>query len=166
MTTYIEIPLIGKKVKYPLRWLIGLMAAGTLVVGTTYNFVNQGSSTQDITQLTVPVETQNVTIRITASGKVVPVQSVNISPKNPGVLGELYVEQGDRVQKGQIIARMDVGEIEAQVLQYKANIAQAQAQLDQARAGSRPQEIAQAKARLAQVEAQLAAARAGRSVHQ
>jgi HlyD family secretion protein len=159
---YIEIPLIGKKVKYPLRWLIGLMAAGTLVVGTTtYNFVNQGTSKQDITQLTVPVETQNVTLRITASGKVVPVQSVNISPKNPGVLGQLYVEQGDRVQNGQIIARMDVGEIEAQVLQYKANIAQAQAQLDQARAGNRPQEIAQAKARLAQVEAQLAAARAG-----
>lgn len=162
MTMYIEIPLIGKKVKYPLRWLIGLMAAGTLVVGTTtYNFVNQGTSKQDITQLTVPVETQNVTLRITASGKVVPVQSVNISPKNPGVLGQLYVEQGDRVQNGQIIARMDVGEIEAQVLQYKANIAQAQAQLDQARAGNRPQEIAQAKARLAQVEAQLAAARAG-----
>lgn len=162
MTTYIEIPLIGKKVKYPLRWLIGLMAAGTLVVGTTtYNFVNQGTGKQDITQLTVPVETQNVTLRITASGKVVPVQSVNLSPKNPGVLGQLYVEQGDRVQQGQIIARMDVGEIEAQILQYKANLAQAQAQLDQARAGNRPQEIAQAKARLAQAEAQLAAARAG-----
>jgi HlyD family secretion protein len=162
MTTYIEIPLIGKKVKNPLRWLIGLMAAGTLVVGaTTYHIVNQGTNQQDITQLTVPVETQNVTLRITASGKVVPVQSVNISPKNPGVLGQLYVEQGDRVQKGQIIARMDVGEIEAQILQYKANIAQAQAQLDQARAGSRSQEIAQAKARLAQAEAQLAQARAG-----
>ncbi|BAY12306.1 efflux RND transporter periplasmic adaptor subunit [Calothrix sp. NIES-2098] len=163
MNTHVEIPLIGKKVKYPLRWLIGLMTAGVLVVGTTttYNLVNRGTGKQDITQLTVPVETQNVTLRITASGKVVPVQSVNISPKNPGVLGQLYVEQGDRVQQGQIIARMDVGEIEAQILQYKANIAQAQAQLDQARAGNRPQEITQAKARLAQAEAQLAAARAG-----
>ncbi|BAY26112.1 secretion protein HlyD [Calothrix sp. NIES-2100] len=163
MNTYIEIPLIGKKVKYPLRWLIGLITAGALVVGTTttYNLVNRGTSKQDISQLTVPVETQTVTLRINASGKVVPVQSVNISPKNPGVLGELYVEQGDRVQKGQIIARMDVGEIQAQILQYTANIAQAQAQLDEALAGSRPQEIAQAKARLAQVEAQLASARAG-----
>ncbi|QIR38765.1 efflux RND transporter periplasmic adaptor subunit [Tolypothrix sp. PCC 7910] len=163
MNTYIEIPVIGKKIKYPMRWLIGLITAGALVVGTTttYTLVNRGNTKQDISQLTVPVETQSVTLRITASGKVVPVQSVNISPKNPGVLGELYVEQGDRVQKGQVIARMDVGEIQAQILQYQANIAQAQAQLDEARAGSRPQEIAQAKARLAQAEAQLAAARAG-----
>lgn len=163
MTTYIEIPLIGRKVKYPLRWLMGLMAAGALVVGTTttYNLVNQGKSKDDITQLTIPVTTKNVTLRITASGKVVPVQSVNISPKNPGVLAQLYVEQGDRVEQGQIIARMDIGDIQAQILQYSANVAQAQAQLAEARAGSRPQEISQAKARLAQAEAQLAAARAG-----
>jgi HlyD family secretion protein len=163
MTTHIEIPLIGKKVKYPLRWLMGLMAAGALVVGTAtvYNVVNLGKGKEDITQLTIPVSTKNVTLRIAASGKVVPVQSVNISPKNPGVLAQLYVEQGDRVEPGQVIARMDVGDIQAQILQYRANLAQAQAQLQEARAGSRPQEIGQAKARLAQVEAQLAAARAG-----
>ncbi|AFY33205.1 efflux RND transporter periplasmic adaptor subunit [Calothrix sp. PCC 7507] len=163
MTTYIEIPFIGKKLKYPLRWLMGLIAVSALVIGTTttQNLLNQGKSKEDITNLTVPVATKNVTLRITASGKVVPVQSVNISPKNPGVLAQLYVEQGDRVQQGQILARMDVGDIQAQILQYRANLAQVQAQLDEARAGSRPQEISQAKARLAQAEAQLAASRAG-----
>ncbi len=174
MATHIEIPVIGK-VKYPLRWLMGLMAGGALVVGTvtTYTLVNQGTN-EDIAQLTVPVASQNVTLRITASGKVVPVQSVNISPKNPGVLSQLYVEQGDRIQKGQILARMDSASIEAQRSQYRANLAQSQAQLAQAAnlaqsqaqlaqavAGSRPQEIAQARARLAQAQAQLAAAKAG-----
>jgi len=115
MATNIEIPVIGK-VKYPLRWLIGLMAGGALVVGIVANFtlLNQGTNQEDIDRLTVPVSAQNVTLRITASGKVVPVQSVNISPKNPGVLSQLYVEQGDRVQKGQILARMDSASIEAQ----------------------------------------------------
>jgi HlyD family secretion protein len=162
MIAYIEVPIIGK-LKHPTRWLAGLVAAGVLVVGTTttYSLVQQGNSQQDVTQLTVPVDTKNVTIRITASGKVVPVQSVNLSPKNPGVLAQLYVEQGDRVQQGQIIARMDVGEIEAQIAQYQANIAQAQAQLAQAKAGNRPQEIAQSKARLAQAQAQLAESVAG-----
>ncbi|MEH2055755.1 MAG: efflux RND transporter periplasmic adaptor subunit [Nostoc sp.] len=162
MATHIEIPVIGK-VKYPLRWLIGLMAGSALVVGTmtTYTFVNQGTNKEDIAQLTVPVTAQNVTLRITASGKVVPVQSVNISPKNPGVLSQLYVEQGDRIQKGQILARMDSASIDAQKSQYLANLAQSQAQLAEAVAGSRPQEIAQARARLAQSQAQLAAARAG-----
>ncbi|MBE9201652.1 MULTISPECIES: efflux RND transporter periplasmic adaptor subunit [unclassified Nodularia (in: cyanobacteria)] len=162
MVRQIELPLIGK-VKYPLRWGIGLIAAGCLAVGTTitYNLVNEKNREQNITELTVSVESQNVTLRITASGKVVPVQSVNISPKNPGVLAQLYVEQGDRVEQGQILARMDVGDIRAQILQNRANLAQAQAQLDQARAGSRPQEIEQAKARLAQAQAQLNQARAG-----
>ncbi|WP_414527481.1 efflux RND transporter periplasmic adaptor subunit [Nodularia chucula] len=162
MVTHIKFPLIGK-VKHPLRWGIGLIVAGSLAVGTTitYNLVNQRNRQQNITELTVPVEAQDVTLRITASGKVVPVQSVNISPKNPGVLAQLYVEQGDRVEQGQVLARMDVGDIEAQIRQFQANLAQAQAQLDQARAGSRPQEIDQARARLAQSQAQLDQARAG-----
>ncbi|MBD2384912.1 efflux RND transporter periplasmic adaptor subunit [Cylindrospermum sp. FACHB-282] len=163
MTSQIEIPFIGKKVKYPSRWLIGLMTAGILIVGTTtvWKVVNHGTNKQDITQLTVPVEAKNITVRIVASGKVQPVQSVNISPKSAGIIAELDVEQGQKVLSGQIIARMDVGDIQAQILQFRANLAQAQAQLDQARAGNRPQEIAQGKARLAQAEAQLATARAG-----
>ncbi|MCC5600188.1 efflux RND transporter periplasmic adaptor subunit [Nostoc favosum] len=161
MATNIEIPVIGK-VKYPLRWLMGVIAGGVLVVGTatTYTLINQGTK-EDIAQLTVPVAAKNVTLRITASGKVVPVQSVNISPKNPGVLSQLYVEQGDRIQQGQILARMDSAGIEAQRSQYRANLAQSQAQLAEALAGSRPQEIAQARARLAQAQAQLAQAKAG-----
>ncbi|MCC5664019.1 efflux RND transporter periplasmic adaptor subunit [Nostoc sp. CHAB 5784] len=161
MATNIEIPVIGK-VKYPLRWLMGVIAGGVLVVGTatTYTLINQGTK-EDIAQLTVPVAAKNVTLRITASGKVVPVQSVNISPKNPGVLSQLYVEQGDRIQQGQILARMDSAGIEAQRSQYRANLAQSQAQLAEALAGSRPQEIAQARARLAQAQAQLTQAKAG-----
>lgn len=161
MIAYVEVPLIGK-VKYPARWLVVLLATGTLIVGTTsYSLVNRATNQQDVTQLTVPVEAKNVTLRITASGKVVPVQSVNISPKNPGVLAELYVEQGDLVEQGQILARMDVGDIQAQLAQYRANLAQNQAQLAEAQAGSRPQEIAQSRARLAQAQAQLAEAQAG-----
>ncbi|MEH2462659.1 efflux RND transporter periplasmic adaptor subunit [Nostoc sp.] len=160
MATHIEIPDFGK-LKYSFRWLMGLIAGSALVIGiTTYSLVNQGTK-EDIAQLTVPVAAKNVTLRITASGKIVPVQSVNISPKNPGVLSQLYVQQGDRIQQGQILARMDSASIEAQRSQYRANLAQSQAQLAEAIAGSRPQEIAQAKARLAQAQAQLAAARSG-----
>jgi HlyD family secretion protein len=162
MTTYLEIPVIGK-VKHPYRWLIGLIAAGVLVVGgtTAYTFTNRGLSEEDIAAQTIPVEAKNVTLRINASGRVLPVQSVNISPKNPGTVTELLVQQGDRVQSGQILARMDSADIQARISQARANLAQAQAQLAEARAGSRPQEISQAKARLAQAEAQLQAARTG-----
>ncbi|MGM3305855.1 efflux RND transporter periplasmic adaptor subunit [Anabaena sp. WFMT] len=163
MTTHIEIPLIGKKIKYPFRWLMGLMASGILIVGTTtaLKIANPENRKQDITKLTVPVAAKSVTVRITASGKVQPVQSVNISPKNPGIITDLDIEQGETVQKGQIIARMDNSEIKMRILQFQANLEQTKAQLAESQAGSRPEEIAQAKARVAQAVSQLAIIRAG-----
>ena len=163
MTSYIEIPLIGKKLKYPYRWLMGLIASGVLIVGTTTTIktIQQKNKPLDISKLTVPVEAKSVTVRITASGKVQPVQSVNISPKSPGLLAALNVEQGDTVKQGQIIARMDNSEIKMRILQYKANLDQAKAQLADSEAGSRPEEIAQGKARVDQAQAQLAIIRDG-----
>ncbi|MFM2062772.1 MAG: hypothetical protein RLZZ507_2442 [Cyanobacteriota bacterium] len=163
MTTFTEIPLIGKNIKYPFRWLMGLMASGILIVGTTtaLKIANPENRKQDISQLTVPVTAKSFTVRITASGKVQPVQSVNISPKNPGIITELDIEQGEKVQKGQIIARMDNSEIKMRILQFQANLDQAKAQLAESQAGSRPEEIAQAKARVAQAVAQLAIIRGG-----
>ena len=163
MIFYIEIPLIGKKVKYPLRWLIGLIASGALIVGTTATIktIQQGNKPPDLTKLTVPVEAKDITVRITASGKIQPIQSVNISPKSSGLLADLNVEQGDKVKKGQIIARMDNSEIKMRIIQYKANLEQAKAQLAESLAGSRPEEIAQGKARVAQAQAQLAIIREG-----
>ncbi|MGB3419042.1 MAG: efflux RND transporter periplasmic adaptor subunit [Dolichospermum sp.] len=163
MIFYIEIPLIGKKVKYPLRWLIGLIASGVLIVGTTATIktIQQGNKPPDLTKLTVPVAARDITVRITASGKIQPIQSVNISPKSSGLLAELNVEQGQTVKKGQIIARMDNSEIKMRIIQYKANLEQAKAQLAESLAGSRPEEIAQGKARVAQAQAQLAIIREG-----
>lgn len=166
MTTHIQLPLIGK-VKNPSRWVIGLLTAGFVVIGsTTYFILNRATPKLDIGELTVPVQLQDLNLRITASGKVVPVQSVNLSPKTSGRLVKLYVEQGDKVEQGQTIARMDDADLQAQLTQSRANLAQAQAELAQARAGSRPEEIGQARARLAQAEAQLAQARAGSRVEE
>ena len=162
MATPIEVPLLGK-IKHPLPWLIGAIVTATLIVGSTtaYTFLNRGNRRENITQLTVPVSAKKVTLRIEASGRAVPIQNVNISPKNQGTLTNLYVEQGDRVKKGQIIARMDSADVQARILEDRANLAQAQAQLAQAENGSRPQEITQARARLRQAEAQLTAAKVG-----
>lgn len=162
MASPIEIPVIGKVKRLP-RWLSALFAVGVVVVGatTTYVVVNRTNNEQDITELTVSVEEKNVTLLLNASGKVVPVQSVNISPKNPGTVTQLYVEQGDKVTQNQILARMDSADIQARILQARANLAQQKAKLDQQKAGSRPQEISQAKARLSQAQAQLDAASSG-----
>jgi len=160
-----EVPIIGKigKVKGPLPWIMGLMAAGILAVaGGAYFVIDSKTSKIDLAKLTVPVQAQNVTVRITASGSVVPIQSVNLSPKTSGRLAKLFVEQGDKVQQGQRVALMENGDLQARYLQAKANLTKAQASLAEVQAGSRPEEIAQAQARLLQAQARLDEARAGK----
>ncbi|MCU0569163.1 MAG: efflux RND transporter periplasmic adaptor subunit [Oculatellaceae cyanobacterium Prado106] len=148
------------KVRNPTPWLIGLISAGILGVGgVTYWTIQNSARVPDIAEMTVPVEAQPLQVRITASGTVQPIQSVNISPKNAGIVAELFVEQGDRVRQGQIMARMENQEIEAQLLQARARVAQAEARLAEVQSGSRPEEISQARARIAQAEAQVEQAR-------
>lgn len=156
-----EVPLIGK-VKRPLPWLMGLMAASLLGLGSVaYFYVGTKTPKIDLNKLTVPAQSQNLTVRITANGTVKPIQSVNLSPKTAGRLAKLLVEQGDRVQQGQVLARMEDADLQARLSQAKANLSKAQASLAEARAGSRPEEIRQAKARLLQAKARLDETKAG-----
>nr|WP_275072558.1 efflux RND transporter periplasmic adaptor subunit [Petrachloros mirabilis] len=123
--------------------------------------VRQSGQRLNLEAFTVPAETESLTLQISASGTIVPVQSVNLSPQTSGILQDLLVEQGDRVEQGQVIARMDDRDLLGQQQQAMAGLDQTQARLAQLRAGNRPEEIAQAQARLQQAEAQLSEVRAG-----
>lgn len=154
-----ELPLVGK-IRRPRLWLLGLAGAGAIAVAATAFSLQAGRPRYDLDALTVPVQSAELTLKIRASGTVVPVKSVNVSPKTSGRLMELSVEQGDRVEAGQVVAVMENEEALAQKRQAEANLAEARARLDEAEAGTRVEEIAQARARLEQVRAQLAAANA------
>jgi HlyD family secretion protein len=110
--------------------------------------------------LTVPVKSEDLTVKIDASGTIRPIQTVNLSPKTSGRLLELYVQQGDQVQKGQIIARMDAAELQSQLARAKAGVARAQARLLEVQRGNRPEEVAEAEARVARSRADVASAQA------
>ena len=137
-------------------WLLGLVAAGVLGVGIIALIrFQQSAAPVDVSALTIPVEAESLTVRITASGKVQPVQTVNLSPKTAGILQELLVEQGDRVEEGQIIARMESADVITRITQAEARVAQSQARLAELRSGSRPEETAQRQAEVAQAQAQV-----------
>ena len=153
------------KTNHSSTWIGGFFILATTVWLST-NIIPQAvkqiqSSRNNINESTIPVTTKNFVLRILASGRVVTVQSVNVSPKNPGIVKQLLVEQGDYIRKGEIIAYMDSAYIKVRIAQAKANISKLQAQLDQLIAGSRPQDIAQAKAHLTQTQALLDEAKTG-----
>lgn len=155
-----QLPLIGK-VQKPTPWIVGLIAAGLVGVSGTAVVVSRTQAPKvDLSELTVPVKAQDLTVRIEANGTVVPIQTVNLSPKSAGVVQKLYVEQGDKVEAGQIIAQMDSATLQAELMQARANLAQAEANVAQVRSGSRSETIAQAQASVAQAEAQVREAQA------
>lgn len=160
-----KVSLAGRTLKFP-RWLLALALVGVVGTGLWLTVGQKPRRTRRGQAMTVPAKVQNLNIQIQASGTIIPTQAVNISPKTSGRLVELLVDQGDRVQQGQMIARMEDSSIQAQRVQAQGNLLQAQANLLKARNGSRPEEIAQAEGRVrsAQVQAQLAADRRQRNL--
>lgn len=84
---------------------------------------------------------------------------VAVSPKIGGRLTEVRFHEGDRVRQGDVVARLDTAELDAQIAQAEAALNAAMARLDAARNGSRPQQIAAARAAFAQAQAAAAGAR-------
>ncbi|WP_404790512.1 biotin/lipoyl-binding protein [Altericista sp. CCNU0014] len=101
------------------------------------------------------VQKTNLTLTVSANGTVAAERSINISPKNAGVLKRLLVKEGDGVKQGQIIAYMDDSNLQGQLLQAQGNLAQVEAALRKSIEGNRSQEIERSQAELAQTEASL-----------
>ncbi|MCT7989497.1 efflux RND transporter periplasmic adaptor subunit [Laspinema olomoucense] len=88
-------------------------------------------------------------------------QAAIVRSEMAGRVSQIDVKAGDKVSRGDVIARIDTREIEARLRQAQAAQARAQSQVAQLQAGNRPEEIAQGEARLAAAEARLAEVRAG-----
>ncbi|MEE9615454.1 MAG: efflux RND transporter periplasmic adaptor subunit [Anaerolineae bacterium] len=80
-------------------------------------------------------------------------EEINIAPELGGRVVELLVDEGDEVEAGQVLVRLDGALLEAQSEVAQAALDMAEAGLAQARAGARPEQIRQAEAALAQAEA-------------
>ncbi len=80
-------------------------------------------------------------------------EEVAIAPELGGRVVELLADEGDEVEAGQVLVRLDATLLEAQIKVAQAGLEVAQAGLVQAQAGTRPEKIRQAEAGLAQAEA-------------
>lgn len=76
-----------------------------------------------------------------------------IAPELGGRVLELLVEEGDDVEAGQVLARLDGTLLEAQIKAARASLDMAEAQLAQVQAGARPEQVRKAEADLAQARA-------------
>ena len=149
-----QVPFFGTVGKNPTRWLLALLAAGAIAIpGSAYLVSRQFAPRQETA--TISVDSKTVTARISASGEVVPIRTVNLSPKTAGKIVQLLVDQGDQVTQGQIVARMESKDVEADRAQAQARVSEAQAKLDQLRAGTRIEEVRQAESEVARAKGEV-----------
>jgi RND family efflux transporter MFP subunit len=92
------------------------------------------------TRIALVTPTQASTV-LTASGYIVARAKAEISPKSVGRIAWLNLEEGQKVKKGELVARLESQELEAQKRQFLATKEQVLAQLENAR---RDRERAQA----------------------
>lgn len=82
------------------------------------------------------VEKRDLVSIVTASGKIQPQRKVDVSSDITGRIVELPVREGDVVQRGQVVVRIDPTQYQARVELAQAMLASAQAGAAQARANS------------------------------
>lgn len=80
------------------------------------------------------VDTRDLVATVTASGNVRARRKVDISSDISARVAELLVDEGEDVEEGQVLLRLDPTRYQAAVNRSRANLSQAQAQVSQARA--------------------------------
>lgn len=105
------------------------------------------------------VEIRDLVTTFDATGSVEAPMSVKIAPKITGRIEMLNVQEGDRVRKGQVLVQIDSSEVEANVQQQMASVAEAQYRLAQAQMNQNPADVA-VNTQISQQKANLASAKA------
>jgi HlyD family secretion protein len=110
-----------RRIIYICLGVFGFLAvAGVLIAAT------RGGTKIDPSKL-AKVEKGDLAKSVVATGKVEPITKVEIKSKASGIVKKLYIDAGDRVKKGQLLAELDKEEIAARVAQARAQMEASQA---------------------------------------
>jgi HlyD family secretion protein len=119
------------------KLIIGLIILSVLLIGIAI-IAKMKSNGKGIKVAVEEAKLRTLIESVSTSGKISPLIEVKVSPDISGEVLELYVQEGDEVKKGQLLARIDaslytnnVTRANAVVNQSKAGVANAQAQLKQ-----------------------------------
>lgn len=135
--------------------IVVLLAAGGVFAGIKYN--QRGI---------VPVQTgravrQDLASVVTASGEIKPRNYINLGANAMGRITNIYVVEGARVRKGQILAKLESVQAEAEVAAQRAAVGstQAESSASEASVAAADEAIATAQATVARTKAELEKAR-------
>ena len=150
------------------RW-IGILILVVVVGGAAWWFVkNRAPEEEEEVIATATVERGDLRVTVAATGVLEPLTTVEVKSRSGGEIERMYVDAGDYVQRGDLIAQLDPTDLQTQVDQAAAQVQSADARMGQSRYSADAQDqqtrsgieeaqasVATARARLAQAQAQL-----------
>jgi len=92
--------------KLALRVLLSIVVA-VIFIGTFYFLYNKSKAEPVVFETTKPFVT-NIVKKTVATGAVVPRKEIEIKPKVSGIIENIYVEAGQMINKGDVIARVKI----------------------------------------------------------
>lgn len=126
-------------------WLLGVLAVAGLGAGALALRWNAPVEVETVSVGEAwPYQGQTV---LNATGYVVPQRKASVASKATGRLEWLGVREGSTVKAGELIARLEQRDVQAQLQQAEANIGVAQANVAQGRAELRDAELAWGRAK-------------------
>jgi HlyD family secretion protein len=120
-------------VKTKWKIIIGIVAILVAVIGVYASTVY--SKRGVVSVQTGKVVRGDLTSQVTASGEIKPKNYINIGANAGGVIIALPVKEGDRVHKGELLARLEDVQPEANVKSSEAGVASAEADSSASEAG-------------------------------
>ena len=153
-----------RKFKWLGKLLLWTVVAGAVATAFLFlkDFLNPPVEVQ-LTTATLTSRAQASAV-LTASGYVVARRKAAVASKGTGTLVFLGVEEGDRVKKGQIIARLDDSDVSATLQRARENLRIAEADLNDAKQSLERQRILLERDMVARAEYDVAEARYKRVV--
>jgi HlyD family secretion protein len=126
----------NKRLKIVAVILVALLLT---LMGTTF-LATRGNRTP-VSYQSQKAEKGNLTITVTATGTLEPTNQVDVGVEVSGTIETVEVDFNDRVQAGQVLARLDTSKLQAQVLQAQAALASARAKVLKTQADVKQTEI-------------------------
>jgi HlyD family secretion protein len=115
-----------------LKWA-GIVAAIIIIIIFAMQLLGNGDS-QKVHYSTAEARRGMLTVTVTATGTLQPVNQVDLGSEISGTIKTVLVDYNDRVKQGQVLATMNTDQLQARVNQARASLELAKAQVKEAEA--------------------------------
>lgn len=146
-------------------WLSVIVVIAAVTGGGYFLYQRNIASSNDIEIIrTQEINRGNLVIAVPASGSIVGRRMTDLSFTIPGVVKEVYVDVGDQVQKGQILAKLDDRDLRLAVDFAEITLEQAKLNLNSLFEPAKAQDIELAEISISSAQQQLAVANLNKEI--